>query len=144
MVAQGIKLSVLILLFATCITTAFAGSPEPEAVRKAYTKAEKTCKQIERDYHQMNGEHNLMFRTWQEKSVLLLTEDEAVLTECNAALSAFKEITEQLDKTVSDDSLKEKLFSDYEKIQSIMDNIAGRHKALRKKHERLFHEMMGH
>ena len=137
---------VLMLLFAACMTAtvAFAGSPEPEAVRKAYTKAEKSCKQMERDHEKMKGEHKLMFKAWQEKSSPLLTEDEEVLTECKTTLSALKDITEQLDKAVSDDPLKETLFNDYEKIQSIMEDIAGRHKTLRKEHDKLFHEMMGH
>ena len=119
---------VLILLVAACMTAtaAFAGSPEPEAVRKANKKAEKTCKQIERDNEKMKGEHKLMFKAWQEKSRPLLKEDEEVLTECKNTL------------------LDETLFNDYEKIQSIMEDIAGRHKTLREKHERLFHEMMGH
>ncbi len=122
------KKGALMLLFAACMTAtvAFAGSPEPEAVRKAYKKAEKTCKQIERDHEKMKGEHKLMFKAWQEKSSPLLKEDEEVLTECKNTL------------------LEETLFNDYEKIQGIMEDIAGRHKALREKHERLFHEMMGH
>lgn len=141
-----ITLLVLFLLFVTGMTAtvAHAGSPEPKAVSKAYTKAEKTCKQIERDHEKMIGEHKLMFKAWQEKSRPLLTEDEEVLAECNNTLSALKDIAKQLDKAVSDDQLKENLFNDYEKIQSIMKDIAGRHKTLREKHERLFHEMMGH
>jgi len=54
---SGKKLLALFLLFVTGMTAtaALAGSPEPEAVRKAYTKAEKTCKQIERDHEKMKG-----------------------------------------------------------------------------------------
>jgi len=140
------KFIVLLLIFVAGMmsTVVLAGSPEPEAVRKAYTKAEKSCKQMERDHEKMKGEHKLMFKAWQEKSSPLLTEDEEVLTECKTTLSALKDITEQLDKAVSDDPLKETLFNDYEKIQSIMEDIAGRHKTLRKEHDKLFHEMMGH
>src|SRR3990172_11077764 len=132
----------LFLLFAIFITSTavLAGSPDPETVTKTYTKAEKTCKQMQRNHEEMKGEHNLMFKAWQEKSSPLLTEDEEVLTECKTTLSALKDITEQLDKAVSDDPLKETLFNDYEKIQSIMEDIAGRHKTLRKEHDKLFHE----
>jgi len=142
----NIRRLVPILLFAACMTAtaAFAGSPEPEAVRKAYTKAEKTCKQIERDHEKMKGEHKLMFKAWQEKSSPLLTEDEEVITECNTTRSALKDVIEQIDKTVSDDSVKEALSDDFEKIQHIMEDVTARHKTLREKHERLFHEMMGH
>ena len=137
---------ILFMLCSIFITSAtvLAGTPKPEAVKKAYTKAEKTCKQIAGDHDKMQGEHKLMFKAWQEKSRPLLTEDEEVLTECNSTLSALKDISEQLDTIVADDPLKEALLNDYEKIQSMMKDIAGRHKTLREKHERLFHEMMGH
>ena len=136
---------IFIMMFASITAqTAHAGSLEPESAMKAYTKAEKTCKQMERDHEKMKGEHKLMFKAWREKSSPLLTEDEEALTECKTTLSALKDITEQLDKAVSDDPLKETLFNDYEKIQSIMEDITIRHKTLREKHERLFHEMMGH
>ncbi len=142
----GTTLLVLFLLFVAGMTAtvALAGSPEPETVMKAYTKAEKTCKQMERDHANMKGEHELMFTAWKKKSSPLLTEDEEVLTECKTILSALKDITEQLDKIVSDDPLKETLLNDYKKIQSNMEDITGRHKTLREKHERLFHDMMGH
>ena len=137
---------VLFLLFSVFITSTavLAGSPDRDAAAKRYTKAEKTCKQMERDHDKMKGEHKLMFKAWQEKSRPLLTEDEEALTECNSTLSALKDISEQLDTIVADDPLKEALLNDYEKIQSMMKDIAGRHKTLREKHERLFHEMMGH
>ena len=136
----------LFLLFAIFITSTavLADSPDPETVTKTYTKAEKTCKQMERDHDKMKGEHKLMFKAWQEKSIPLLTEDEEVLTECKSTLSALKDITEQFDKIVADDPLKETLLNDYEKIEINMADITGRHKTLREKHERLFHEMMGH
>lgn len=142
----GATLLVLFLLFAIFIasTAVLAGSPDPETLTKTYTKAEKTCKQMERDHEKMQGEHKLMFKAWQEKSIPLLTEHEEVLTECKKTLSALKDIAEQLDKIASDDPLKETLFNDYEKIQNNMADISGRHKTLREKHERLFHEMMGH
>lgn len=136
----------LFLLFAICITstTVLAGSPDPETVTKTYTKAEKNCKQMERDHEKMKGEHKLMFKAWQEKSSPLLTEHDEVLAECKKTLLALKDIAEQLDKIASDDPLKETLINDYEKIQNNMADINGRHKTLREKHERLFHEMMGH
>ena len=136
----------LFLLFAIFITSTavLADSPDPETVTKTYTKAEKTCKQMLRDHEKMKGEHKLMFKAWQEKSIPLLTEDEEVLAECKKTLSPLKDIAEQLDKIASDDPLKETLFNDYDKRQSIMEDIKGRHKTLREKHERLFHEMMGH
>ncbi len=136
----------LFLFFVIFITSTsvIADTPDPEAVTKTYTKAEKTCKQMERDHNKMKGEHKLMFRAWQEKSSPLLTEHEEVLTQCKITLSALKDIAEQLGKIVADDPLKETLLNDYEKIQGIMENITGRHKTLREKHERLFHEMMGH
>ena len=124
--------------------TVHAGSLESESAINAYKKAEKTCKQMERDHDKMKGEHKLMFKAWQEKSIPLLTEHEEVLTQCKTTLSALKDIAEQLGKIVDDDPLKETLFNDYEKIQNIMKDITGRHKTLREKHERLFHEMMGH
>ena len=143
---SGITLLVMFLLFAICTTSTavLADSPDTETVKKTYTKAEKTCKQAARDHEKMQGEHKLMFKAWQEKSRPLLTEDEEVLADCNNTLSALKDITEQLDTIVADDPLKEALLNDYEKIQSMMKDIAGRHKTLREKHERLFHEMMGH
>ena len=143
---SGITLLVLFLLFAAGMTATvtLAGSPEREAVKKAYTKAEKNCKQIERDHEKMQGEHKLMFKAWQEKVEPVLTEDEEVLAECKKTLSDLKDIAEQLDKIAFDDPLKETLFNDYDKRQSIMEDIKGRHKTLREKHERLFHEMMGH
>ncbi len=136
---------IFIMMFAyVTAQTVHAGSLESESAINAYKKAEKTCKQMERDHDKMKGEHKLMFRAWQEKSRPLLTEDEEVLTECNSTLSALKDISEQLDTIAADDPLKEALLNDYEKIQSMMKDIAGRHKTLREKHERLFHEMMGH
>ena len=143
---SGTTLLALFLLFAIFITSkaVLAGSPDPETVTKTYTKAEKTCKQMQRNHEKMKGEHNLMFKAWQEKSSPLLTEDEEVLTECKTTLSALKDIAEQLGKIVADDPLKETLFNDYDKRQSIMEDVTGRHKTLREKHERLFHEMMGH
>lgn len=118
---------IFIMMFAyVTAQTVHASSLESESAINAYKKAEKTCKQMERDHEKMKGEHKLMFKAWQEKSSPLLKEDEEVLTECKNTL------------------LDETLFNDYEKIQSIMEVIAGRHKTLREKHERLFHEMMGH
>ena len=136
----------LFIFFAIFITSTsvLADIPDPEAVTKTYTKAEKTCKQMQRNHEKMKGEHKLMFKAWQEKSIPLLTEHEEVLTQCKTTLSALKDIAEQLGKIVDDDPLKETLLNDYEKIQNIMKDITGRHKTLREKHERLFHEMMGH
>ncbi len=143
---SGKKLLVMLLIFVAGMTAtaALAGSPEPESAMKAYKKAEKTCKQMERDNEKMKGEHKLMFRAWQEKSSPLLTEDEAVLTECKTAVSTLKEISEKLEKTGSNDPLKETLTNDYEKIQGVIEKITNRHKSLRKEHDKLFHEMMGH
>ncbi len=138
------KLILFLMISASVTSIAFAGSIEPEGVKKAYTKAEKTCKQMDSDHNKMKGEHKLMFKAWQEKSSPLLTEDEGVLIECKTTLSALKDLNEQIDKAVSDDPAKEKLINDYEKKLSLMDDIAGRHKAIRERHERLFHEMMGH
>ncbi|MCC7202002.1 MAG: hypothetical protein IT393_04970 [Nitrospirae bacterium] len=134
----------LIFLSGMTATVSLAGSPEPEAAARALKRAEKTCKQLEVDHEKMKGEHQLMFKAWQEKSSPLLTEDEKVFAECRTTFSALKEITEQISTAVSDDPANEKLINDYEKMQSIMEDISVRHKTLREKHERLFHEMMGH
>ena len=141
---KNLIVMLFIFLAGTMATAALAGSPEPDAVMKIYKKAEKTCKQMEQDHVNMKGEHELMFRAWKEKSSPLLTEDEEVIEECKTSLAALKEITEKLEKTVSDDLLKDTLVSDYEKMQGVMEKITIRHKALRKNHEQLFHEMMGH
>src|SRR3989337_2961784 len=116
---------ILFMLCSIFITSAtvLAGTPEPEAVKKAYTKAEKTCKQIARDHDKMQGEHKLMFRAWQEKSSPLITEGEEGLADCNNTLSALKDITEKLNTIVADDPLKETLLNDYENIQSKMKDI---------------------
>ena len=136
---------IFIMMFASITAqTAHAGSLEPESAMKAYTKAEKTCKQLERDHEKMKGEHELMFKAWKEKSSPLLIEDEELLTECKTAVSTLKEISEKLEKTGSNDPLKETLTNDYEKIQGVIEKITNRHKSLRKEHDKLFHEMMGH
>ncbi len=140
------KVSVMLLIFVAGMTATvtLAGSPEPEAVMKAYKNGEKSCKQMERDHEKMKGEHELMFKAWKEKSSPLLIEDEELLTECKTAVSPLKEISEKLEKTGSNDPLKETLTNDYEKIQGVIEKITNRHKSLRKEHDKLFHEMMGH
>lgn len=145
---KGVTIRTLFMLitFITGITAgvAFAGTQDPNAVIKTYKRTEKTCKQMERDHKNMQGEHKLMFKAWQEKSAPLLTEHEKVIAECRNTLSSLKSMSNQLDKTVSDSKLIETLFNDYEKIQDAMEDITVHHKTLREKHERLFHEMMGH
>src|SRR3989304_6686999 len=85
---------IFIMMFASITAqTAHAGSLEPESAMKAYTKAEKSCKQMERDHEKMKGEHKLMFKAWQGKSIPLLTEDEEVVTECKSTPSALRHRT---------------------------------------------------
>lgn len=137
---------IILLIFGAYMTASIvlAGSPEPEALIKAYNKGEKTCKQMERDHKNMKGEHELMFSAWKEKSAPLLAEDEEVLAECKNAVSTLKEMSEKIKKDGSNDPLTETLTINYEKIQAVLERISSRHKSLRKDHDKLFHEMMGH
>lgn len=134
----------LIFLSGMTATASFAGLPGPEAVSKAFKKAEKTCKQMEQDHANMKGEHELMFKAWKEKSAPLLSEDEGVIEECKSALANLKEISDEIIKATSDDPLRDTIVNNYEKIQSIIKDISARHRKLTENHERQFHEMMGH
>ena len=104
----------------------------------AYKSGVKTCKQIEQGHEHMKGQHELMFKAWQEKSKPLLTEDEKLISDCNEALLTFKQVLEIAENKTEAPS------ADYEKIHDRFRMIVTRHKNLKDEHESFFHEMMGH
>ena len=144
-------LPVVFLMLGVCMTASVAPADplEPQTVLNAYKSGEKSCKQIERDYEKMKGQYEMMFKSWQEKSIPLLTEDKELLTKCKDSISTLNKMLEEIEKTGPNDPESEKdklgaLKIQYEKIQNVIKTIMTRHKSLEEEHERIFHEMMGH
>ena len=140
------ELLIALLMFLTVMTASgtHAAPLEPQAVLKTYKAGGKSCKQIEQDHERMRGQHELMFTAWKEKSLPLLTEDKELLTSCNDALLALQEIVEKQENRDDSSPSPEVLTADYEKTRNLIGTTITRHKILREKHERIFHEMMGH
>lgn len=131
------------------ISSIHAGSFEPKEVLRGYKSGVKNCKQIERDYRNMKGQYEIMFKAWKEKSEPLLTESIELITKCHDAVQSLKEISEKMEKTIQDDlSYRDdelmSLSNDYEKAQSLIKRIVIQHRDLREEHEKIFHDMMGH
>lgn len=139
----GISVTALTTQFAMAETLGF------QTIRKAYESGIKTCKRMEREYGNMKGQHGLMFKEWQKKTLSLLEEDEKLLASCKDAILTFKNLVEKIEESNRNKPTSEKdeesyLVTEYEKVQKIMEEINLRHKALREKHDESFHEMMGH
>lgn len=81
---------ILFILLAGVTAITFAGSLEPEAILKAYKSGVKTCKKIEREYENMRCQHEIMFKSWKEKSLPLLIEDKELITKCNETIHSRK------------------------------------------------------
>lgn len=143
---MGMVLAVVVFIFLTGLTISIvhAGPLEPQVVLKAFKAGGKTCKQIERDYEKMKGQHEMMFTAWKEKSLPVLTEDNELLAHCNDAIRTLKEILEKNENTYDSGPSSEILKADYEKAMNLIGTTITRHKTLRDEHERFFHEMMGH
>ena len=144
-------LLVLLLIFVAGViaSIAHAGSMEPEAVEKTYKKTEKTCKQMERDHTNMKGQHELMFKSWQEKSVPILSEDKKLIGMCQDSVLKLKLVLDKFEKAGHDELLLEddkqqNVIEDYKKLQSMIEMINTLHKKLKEDHGRIFHDMMGH
>lgn len=119
----------IIFIIAVTVSITFADLLEPQIILKAYKSGEKICKQIALEHEGMRGQHEIMFKSWQEKSAPFLSEDEETLKKCNETVLLLKQIREKID---------------YEKNQEIIRMVVSRHRRLKEEHETLFHEMMGH
>ena len=146
---KRIMLVVVIIMIGLTTRVTLTGTLALETVLKAYKSGERTCKQIEREYKNMKGQHELMFKSWQEKSIPLLTEDKEILTPCQDTILTFKNISEKIEeinhnRLSSEEDKQTDLIVEYEKVRNMMQLITSRHKSLREKHEEIFHNMMGH